>query len=152
MLSGGSVGRAAGGGVNYTLQGTSGSPVVSSHATTSPADALAGWYFEDSTRDVDKRNTSGLRTYDHDWADDVPPDLWIHADNHLGDDPNQGSSLNTWLKLSGTGSAERFWEWSETTNGFANLAGTIRVRLSTDSGGTTIVATGYYRGVASVEL
>lgn len=151
MFPAGTAAAASAGGVTYSLQGTSGTPVISSRVTTSPTDCLTGWYFETNSN-VDKINGSGSRTFDHDWVDGVPPDIWIHADNHLGDDPNQGDSLNTWLQLTGAGGAERSWRWNETTNGFATLSGTIRVRLSTDSSGTTIVDTGYYRGVSSVEL
>jgi hypothetical protein len=135
----------------YQLTGTVGVPIISSVSKISPTNALAGWYFESATRDIDREQFAG-RSYYADWASAVPPDLWIRATNVAGDNPTGGSGLGTWLPLVGAGSAERFWTWLETTNGFATTSGTVMVELSTDSGGVTIVSTGYYRGVASVEL
>lgn len=146
----------AGPGIVYTLSGTTGSPNVASHATTSPADAEAGWIFNiDGTVDRDDNGSVAQWQDGVEWTDeqDTPTvDMWIRATNDAGDNPSSGPALATWHKLQGTSEAVRTWLWEETTNGFASTAGTIKVEISTDSGGVTIVATGYYRGVASVEL
>ena len=140
-----------GGGPVYTLSGLN----VASHSQGSPDDATAGWTFNtDGTIDKVQSTTTQFQT-GVEWTDEQPSpseDIWIRATNLAGDNPSSGPSLGTWHKLAGSGAANRTWLWIETTNGFASTAGSLTIDLSTDSGGVTIVATGSYRGVASVEL
>lgn len=72
---------------------------------------------------------------------------YIRATNAAGDNPDGGSALNTWLALS----TLRQWYW-QAGPGFVTSAGTLKIEIATDVGGTDIVATGYYRGIAEAEL
>ena len=136
----------------YTLSGTSGAPNLALHEESFPVDAHAGWRFRTNGR-VEKRvSTYSAFQTGTEWTNEDPSpsvDIWIRGTSHLGNVP-AGPAMNVWHKLAGSGSANVDWEWDELGTGADD--GTIKVELSTDSSGTPIVATGYYRGVAFVEL
>lgn len=146
--------EAAGGGEVITLSGTSGSPNVSSDLENSPTNALAGWRFQ--TNGTVYRVVSDTYTQFQDgteWNDgqDSPAgDFWIRATLSSGDAPTSGPTLGSWHKVSGSGSTNRTWEWEETFNGDASTAGTLQIDISSESDGTPIEDTGYYRGNATV--
>lgn len=157
LLSGFGVQLGSSSGPVYTLSGTTGTPNIASDAQTSPTNAQAGWTFRtDGTVDEEEGAANFTQFQDGvEWTDeqDTPTvDIWIRAQNDAGDNPTTGPSLNTWHVLQGSGEADRQWRWIEITDGFASTSGTLQIDISTDSGGSTIVATGYYRGVASTEL
>lgn len=143
-------------GETYTLSGTSGSPNIAANTETSPTNSLVSWIFNtDGTVDKDEGGTVTQFQAGTEWSDAQPTpgaDMWLRATLDSGDTTTAGDTLGVWLKVAGSGSANRTFTWEETTDGFANTIGTIQAELATDSGGTNIVATGYYRGTASVEL
>ena len=135
-----------------TLSGSSGSPNGSTDLELSGT-AQAGW----------RTLTSGelQRIVADVWTDFIdeyfsiggvsgPPtqDLWIRATLDADDAPTTGT-LNVWLKCAGaTSSARTFtWEYSGVPD---FLQGDLKFELATDSGGSNIVATGYYRGRAEI--
>lgn len=139
-----------------TLSGTVGTPNLSLCVNADPSDTTAGWIFY-SNGTVQRYNgnppvlvgfQSGIE-----WIDDTPLiDYWIRFDATLGTDPANGGDSSTgliWLKLTGTGSADRSFLWEQTVVG--TRSGYCKVEIATDSGGSNIVATGYYSGSAEVE-
>ena len=133
------------------LSGTSGSPNVDSDFAIHPSTAQAGWTFI-STGDLTR--VSGAAHNKPEWygqpgeTTHETPDqtYYIRATNESGDNPDSGPALNTWHSL-GT----RQWYWSA-SGGFDLSQGTLKIEIATDSGGTNIIATGYYRGSAQTEL
>jgi hypothetical protein len=151
MLFAAFISNAAGSSDTITLSGTSGSPNVATDIEFSPTDALASWSFlSDGT--VDKV-TGGQFQAGTEWNDAQPTPsatYYIRAQLDADDAPDTGPTLGSWHALSTT----RTWEWIETrnTNGPTRTsAGTLQIDIATDSGGTNIVATGYYRGLAEVQ-
>lgn len=129
------------------LSGTQVSPTVSSDTDTSSA--LAGWSFAADgvlgRYEVGTLNAAWGSSQDPaEWASGTPPiTYYVRATLDTGTAPS-GAALNTWHALTTT----RVWTWSQSGDG-AN-SGTIKVDIASDSGGLDIVATGYYRGVATV--
>ena len=132
------------------LSGSAVSPNVDTDFAIAPADARAGWIFNASG---DLTKYSGSAYSKSEWFGRVgettheTPDqtYYIRATTESGDLPDFGT-MNTWLALTGG----RTWYW-EATGTFDSSAGTIKIEIATDSGGTNIVDTGYYRGVADTE-
>lgn len=92
----------------------------------------------------------GVETEWFPWSEDeggnaVTPSnsYWIRATYESGDAVTGGSALNVWHKISGAGSADVQFEWTSATTPYL---GEIRVEISSDSGGSTILATDYYLG------
>ncbi len=138
-------------GIVYTLSGTTGAPNSASDYNLFPDDSLAGWRFYNNG-EVWKVETTTTQFRDGiEWSSEQPTvtvDAWIRATYYSGDSPNSGDTLNTWHKV-GNGS-NRAWLWSVT--GAGSEVGVIKVEIATDSGGSDIVATGYYRGSAIVDV
>jgi hypothetical protein len=119
-----------------TLSGTSGSPNV----IAKPAGGLVTitWEFTTSGGVLGDGAPFNSGT---EWIDVAPQlEYWIRAQTNSGSPPSSGT-VNSWLKLAGSGSATRSWTWSANN---VTLAGSIQVDIATDSAGTNIVATGYY--------
>lgn len=131
------------------LSGVDGSPILDSDGIGDPTEA--GWVFA----------TSGVLSKKSGLAYNPAPGEWFAPSGSLagtyyikatqtgvttpGDAPSAGSdSLDSWLSLA----FERQWFWTQ--SGAGNTAGTVKVDIATDSGGSNIVATGYYRGSATV--
>lgn len=144
------------GGEIVTLSGTSGSPNISTDKEDSPTNALAGWRFYATGRIMrvvsDTYTNFNLNT---EWIDSYPTpsgDYWLRAANQAGDNPTSGSTLDTWLKLAGSGAPTYlYWEWVEDSDppGSAQTAGTLKIEISSEVDGTPLLDTGYYRGQAS---
>ena len=141
-----------------TLTGTAIAPNLMSTSAIDPTVPEAGWRFlADGT--VDGKDGFGTGTWQQEFdgvqwtsAQDAPTqDRWIRFTYESGDSPDGGSSLNTWHKLVGTGEGTRSVTWSETGGGFNTTDGRVKVEISSDSGGSTILGTGYYRGRADSE-
>lgn len=93
---------------------------------------------------------NGVETEWTPWSEDgssnaVAPSnsYWIRATYESGDAVTGGSALNVWHKISGAGSADVQFEWTSATTPYL---GEIKVEISSDSGGSTILATDYYLG------
>lgn len=136
-----------------TLSGTSGSPNARTASETSPTDSYMEWSFEtDGTVDTNRSDTGSTQFQTGvEWNASQPTPTatyYIKATLSAGTTPTSGSTMTTWLALT----TRRWWRWTETRNGFYTTTGTLKIEIATDSGGTNIVATGYYRGTAAVEL
>ena len=137
------------------LSGTSGAANLSQDTDSSTA--TAGWRFQ--TNGVTGRYENG--TLDPNWGtnDIGPPQEWYHpsaatppsglyirATLDSGDTVTTGT-LNTWQILS----SDRLWTWNY--SGVPDTVdGTLKIEIATDSGGSNIIATGYYRGRAIVDV
>ena len=137
----------------YKLSGTSGSPNSAVDVKTTPTDTTVSWIFNtDGT--VDKKEAASTSQFQTgvEWDSDQPTpcvDNWLRATVDVGDTPSVGT-IGSWSKVAGAGSSIQTYTWAETTNGAADQTGTLKIEIATDSGGTNIVATGYYRGTAQV--
>ena len=139
-----------------TLSGSSGSPNTSTDTEQSPTNALSGWRFYATGRVMrvvsDTYTNFNLNTEWSSFYPDVTKDYWLRATTDSGDAPNLGSALSTWHVLQGAGEATyRNFEWLEDSDPptEATTSGTIKVEIATDSGGSNIVATGYYKGTSN---
>jgi len=74
---------------------------------------------------------------------------YIRATLDSGDAPTSGDLLGVWLSLA-PGGANRVWTWLRVNLG--NHTGVLKIEIATDSAGTDIVATGYYRAKPEVAL
>lgn len=141
---------AAGG--HVALSGSSGSPNISNDQQLSGT-AQAGW--RTLTTGELQRIVADVWT---DFSDeyfsiggvsgDPNQDLWIRATLDAGDTPTVGT-LGSWLQCSGGGSGSRTWTW-QYSGAPDFLEGDLKFEIATDSGGSNIVATGYYRGHAEI--
>lgn len=143
--------------IAYSLSGTTGSPNLSNCTKDSGTLAFANWQFQSNLGRVLRRVdcSNALFGENVEWIAlaDRPPaaDLWIRAENNDGSDPNSISDdIDSWLPLVGTGGQNREWRWERGGFDPGTYAGSIWVRISTDSGGSSIVAEGYYGGTATV--
>lgn len=144
-------------GGKWALSGTSLSPNNATTSETSPTNATSSWIFNlDGT--VDRKQTAGTTQFETgvSWDTDQPSpatDMWIRADHDANENPDAGDALGVWHVLSGSGEANRTFTWTEPTDGgFFATTGTIKVMLATDSLGANVVATGYYKGLSTVEV
>lgn len=136
-------------GPSVNLSGTLGVPVSDDDLATFPDDATAGWSFR-ATGDL--LRFSGTAYSSDQWfgipGDNVhsTPDgtYYIRVTLQSGTSPS-GDSVGAWLSLA----VNREWYWVET--GLGTVSGVLLVEIATDSGGTDIVASGYYDGEAVVE-
>lgn len=129
-----------------TLSGTTGTPNTTLTVKLSPTDATAGWDFN-SDGTVDNEATAGISQFNGgvEWIDLSPTgSYWIRATLNAGNAPDSGT-LGTWLALT----ISRSWRW--TITGTGTTSGSVKIEIATDSGGSTIVATGYYGATATVE-
>lgn len=157
-----------------SLSGTLGSPRSALGVSFAPDAAVAIWLFAG----LDSAPTSIVQgqaqKYEGDLLDpfnfvsDNPSTDWVQPNDFQngpyyiratfqtagGDEaPSWPSSaaLDTWHIMT-NGFVNLSWGWQSTITGGSLSQGTIKVEIATDSGGTNIVATGYYRGVAATDL
>ena len=132
------------------LSGTAGSPNTDTDFVINNT-ARAGWTFSLSG---DLTKYSGSPYNGSEWfgvsgqsTHSTPTQTYyIRATYESGNFADFGSYL-MWQPLTST----RTWYW-EAGPGFDVNVGTMKIEIATDSGGTNIVATGYYRGNASSEF
>lgn len=76
---------------------------------------------------------------------------YVRGTLESGDTPNLPGSdqLGVWLKLENNVD-NRFWGWQETGT-FGTTQGTVKIEIADDAVGTTILATGYYKGFCETE-
>lgn len=133
------------------LSGTTGSPNADTDFSLGGV-ATAGWSFLVSG---DLTKISGGAYSKPEWfgiagqTTHETPDqtYYIRATLDAGNAPDNGATLNVWHSLA----SARFWSW-QCGPGFASNAGTLKIEIARDSGGTDIVDTGYYRGTVTSEL
>ena len=145
-----------------TLSGSLGAPNTANHSSSTSGTARAGWLFGVADAAPIEKGTLHRRqaaTYDipkpGEWTDNkaYTRNFWIRArhdpdatgDSAWGVAPTEGSSLDTWTALSGT---DPYWYWTSTSTSI--VQGVIEVSISIDSGGSVIIATGYYKGYAKL--
>lgn len=152
MASNGTI--AAASGEVITLYGTTGSPITFSEFDISPGQAKAEWEFRaDGTVWQDKANSASSQyAAGVSWNSGQPSpdrDYWIRFTANAGDAPDVIShTIGTWAQLNTT----RWVGWEVIGLGFQISSGSVKVDIATDSGGSNIVATGYYGGTADMEI
>jgi hypothetical protein len=129
----------------FALSGTTGSP--NTVTTSDTAANWSGWRFS-AAGNVFKNETGSFTAFNFgtEYANTTPPATWIRITANAGDNPSTGISLGVWLEIN----VDRDFIWNRSTLG--NTAGSVKVEISSDSGGSTILATGYYGGDATVTL
>lgn len=137
-----------------TLSGTSGTPNEASDSDNTSADAAWEFLTDGTVDKIEGGSTTQFQT-GVEWSDFQPTpgqDYWVRAQNDAGSNPTTGPALNTWHKVAGSGSANRRWTWQrlDFEDGPGTTTGTLQVDIATDASGTNIVATGYYRGSATI--
>jgi hypothetical protein len=141
----------AGGGFLISLDGTSGTPHNVDMTAIDPSNAVAGVR-------VNRNGTLQKYTIAQTWAtigstwavpvtSTVGDSHWVRATKVSGDDPNNNNDgFGSWLNITGTK------EWSHIQSVIGSKGPTvIKLEIATDSGGSNIVATGYYTFTATVE-
>ena len=135
-----------------TLSGSTGTPNTSTDFAISTNNAEVRWYFN-SDGTIDRLKLQLPDSFDLfpgvQWCNQTPVgSYWLRFTHNAGDVNNVGNTSGSWLIMTTALSQG----WNESTNGFAETAGSSKVEIATDSGGSNIVATGYYGGTATVEI
>lgn len=137
-----------------SLEGTTGTPEDNSSLPLSDGSLQLGWKFA-TNGDIADYDNDGSPTDQNSghvpWVNNSPPSgsYWIRASVHSQTDPgsqsfnNSPSAMNTWLALSSLRSF--LFEDNRGTATYAQANVVLKIEIATDSGGTNIVATGYYR-------
>lgn len=153
--------------ISYNLSGTSGSPVSKSHLSVNPDDAGLIWTisgFNSGSPEFALRTRVMWDGFDigdqavyqsyQTWRS--PSTGWgvvyVRLTADSGDAMTSSSNAidgTTWHAL--TEDVDNIhWQLNRTSNGTSS--GVTKVEIATDSGGTDIVATGYYESVAQVTI
>lgn len=144
---------------SITLSGIDGTPNLAVHVVVDPLDAEVAWEFRTDGEvwitqfgGTDSQFQTGIE-----WDSKQPTpdtDYWIKATQIGVTSPgvatDVGTPLDAWYKLAGAGSSHRSYGWVQASVG--DKTGTVKVEISTDDSGVTIVATGYYKGTPEVTL
>ena len=144
------IGCLAKGGNSVNLSGSSGTPNSTSDLQVDPDNSESGWRFN-SDGSIQRNLNGGYSAWNptpDEWSARQPitaigDNYWIRATLDAGSTPTAGT-LNTWQQLS----TNREWYISRPVVGVSTF--TVKIEIATDSGGTNIIATGYYRGTAEV--
>lgn len=129
-----------------TLSGTQGSPTSYSDVNN----GLAICRFElraDGEFWVERFFLSDFRI-GSEW-DNITPSttFYVRAQLDSGDTPNNApAALGTWLSLD----VDRGWGWQQSVPG--STGGVLKIEIADDFVGTTILATGYYEGLAEFSI
>lgn len=138
---------------HISLSGTAIAPNTSVGVATEPTNAVAGWRFNvDGT--VERFVSGSYADWDTDpeeWVGNLqnPNDeYWIRFTLDSGDAATTiTGGAGVWNKISGSGEALALITWTQGSVG--TLSGVYQVDIATDSGGSNIIATGYYEGTAT---
>jgi len=136
-----------------SLEGTTSSPEINNFMALSDGSLIGGWrfYSNGDVADYDADSSPQFRTTGHtDWVNQSPTNnYWIRATIQAQSNPsNQSTSaspsaLNTWHAL--TGNRTFTFTDNRGTASYGNAFVTWKIEISSDSGGSTILDTGYYR-------
>jgi len=135
-----------------TLSGTSGSPNIDTTTRVDPNTSTTGWKFKtDGTvyktgvlaNDANYTVQFNSGTEWNDGQTSPTGSYWIRFTNFSGSN-GTGSTYSSWLALT----SDRTIQWQQV--GVGTTQGVTKVEIATDSGGSTIVGTGYYSGVSTV--
>lgn len=128
-----------------SLTGTSGSPTVLQLIVSNNDSARAGLSFAADGTYTRASGTGGLgNTLQGNWCNITPSQTYYIRGTHISGDAQADdvSALNTWLALN---SSRTFVVIDTTpTIAYANRDSTLKVEIASDSGGSNILATGYY--------
>lgn len=129
-----------------TLSGTTGTPTYGVAIAIAPDDADMYWSVHSNGKLGKHGFTGEIYLGGGEWCQNNPPigSYWVRATVYAGTTPTSGT-IGSWLALTST----RTWSWLRSAVG--TTSGTLKIEIATDSGGSTIVATGYYQGDATVE-
>lgn len=147
----------------WTLTGSSGSPTNRGYTALDPAEGNVVWYICGATGALN--TTKGYIMNDgYDTGDAVSLSqshaftnplegfgtiyVRLTADSGVADASSHAIDGSTWHSL--TEDSHNIW-WRETHNGAVAETCVVKVEIATDSGGTNIVATGYYQSTVSAE-
>ena len=132
-----------------SLEGTSGSPEASGSFPFADGSLDLGWRFSTNgtVEDYDSDNSPQYSSTGHaDWINTSSPSQTYYirgtVASQSGSQANAGSTLNTWLGLNSNRSF-RFTD-NRASGSYATASLTYKIEIASDSGGSTIVATGYY--------
>lgn len=132
------------------LSGTAGAPNQTSDFGVAPDTVTCGWSFN-SDGSVDRTLFGGTFEWSpvpDEWYDpNGSPDTtyYIRATLYSGASPTSGDTVGSILALS----SDREWVWSRSSVGIAQ--GTLLIEIFDDGSGTTLLASGYYRGTVQIE-
>lgn len=132
-----------------TLSGTTGSPNTSLDFAISTNNAEVRWFFNtDGT--IDRLKLQGSDVFEWgNWCNQTPTiSYWGRFTHNAGDTANVGNSSGSWISMISNISQG----WNEDQDGFATYSGSSKFEIATDSGGSNIIATGYYGGTAEIEV
>ncbi len=152
---------------SVNLSGTAVSPRTWAHISIGGNEAVVSWLFggKDGGTASIARGEVQRAGYDNgvqaiytsidtgtDWV--IPHNFqegpyWFRGTLESGDAPNIGLALGVWTSVSNDVNNFSFG-WQK-TGGNGTVSGTVKVEIATDSGGSNIVATGYYKGTATNE-
>ena len=154
--------------VSWLLTGSTGTPNLTTSDTTSPEDAIVTYWLSGNSTTSSKlvgamnkdgygSSTSAVYTQytdefvmprSHPWGT-----VYVRLTANAGAAVSSSSHVvdgATWhALLRGTDDIHFTWQF---TGANGNIDGSVKVEIASDSGGTDIIATGYYRGSATVSL
>lgn len=132
-----------------TLSGTS-SSYTSIGTEAQGADAVAGWRFN-SNGTLFRTNFSGnygVYNFLTEWCNTTPSQTYyLRCTVQAGSLGGNSASANVWLALT----SDRTFEVVDTTAGTSPVNVQMKIEIADDSGGSNIVATGYYQAIANQE-
>ena len=133
-----------------SLSGTSGTPNLADHETVVPNDCSCGWRFKtDGTIQILKNGTeSGQFQAGVEWCNVTPGSTYyVRATVSSGSiDAGISDAVNSWLALT----SNRSWSASAAGSSPGGSFALLKIEIATDSGGSNIVATGYYQALCQV--
>jgi len=141
-----------------SLEGTTSTPITFQDMSAGIDDLVMGWTF-DLNGNIYKYenvyNVGGNGTYLYStstWLNVTPgqTEYWIRVTNYSGNNLSTTDSdpLNSWISLSTfpTSYTTRTFRYRDSRDitTYGNERGTMKVEIASDSGGSNILATGYY--------
>lgn len=142
---------------SVSLEGTTSTAHSTGHVPLADGGVDMGWRFnsdgtiDDWDEDAIPQFSGGRNAVTHqDWCNVSPPvgTYWIRATEYANTTGNNHSwtnsthNLNTWYQLN----TNRLWNFEDNslTASYVGRSVTLKIDIASDSGGSTIVATGYY--------
>ena len=152
--------------IDFNLSGSSGTPIETAYESSDPADSEVVWLIAGNTTGTIVKGE--IQSSGHDLGDAasytssnpttdfrIPKDGWttlyVRLTLDAGDAPDTTTHAvngTTWHTL--TEDSNNIWWIYQHAAPVGSSTGTIKVEIATDSGGTDIVATGYYKATCTV--